>query len=164
MIARLFRFVIDPGPSLNLPPLGRYGSAIILTWGRVWLGLPFLKAGLHRLGSWEAQSFLFTEIHPVPFLPAAIAAPLTTGAELVLGALLLLGLTGRLAAAGLGVMAASLFFVIGRTVQGMENGIAVAGEQIPWMIIAIVLIVAGPGLLSLDALIARRRQRVGRAG
>lgn len=164
MIARIFRFVIDPGPSLTLPAIGRYGSAIILTWGRFWLGLPFLKAGLHRLGTWDAQSFLFSEIHPVPLLPAVIAAPLTTGAELVLGALLLLGLAGRLAAAGLGVMAASLFFVIGRTYQGIENGIAVAGEQIPWMIISIVLIVAGPGLLSLDAVIARRRQRVGKAG
>lgn len=163
MIVRLFRFVIDPGPSLSLPVVSRYATAIILTGGRIWLGMPFLKAGLHRLGSWDAQSFLFTEIHPVPFLPAAIAAPLTTGAELVLGALLLLGLTGRLAAAGLGVMAASLFFVIGRTVQGMENGIAVAGEQIPWMIIAIVLIVAGPGLLSLDAFIARRWRRADKA-
>jgi putative oxidoreductase len=164
MIKELFRFVIDPGPSLKLPAIGRYGSVIILTWGRFWLGLPFLKAGLHRLGTWDAQSFLFSEIHPVPLLPAVIAAPLTTGAELVLGALLLLGLAGRLAAAGLGVMAASLFFVIGRTSQGIENGIAVAGEQIPWMIISIVLIVAGPGLLSLDAVIARRRQRVGKAG
>lgn len=164
MIKELFRFVIDPGPTLALPAIGRYGSAIILALGRVWLGLPFLKAGLHRLGTWDAQSFLFTEIHPVPFLPALVAAPLTTGAELVLGALLLLGLAGRLGAAGLGVMAASLFFIIGRTSQGIENGIAVAGEQIPWMIIAIVLVVAGPGLLSLDAFIARRRLRGGMAG
>jgi len=164
MIVKMFRFVIDPGPSLKLSPLSCYGSAIILTCCRFWLGLPFLKAGLHRLGSWDAQSFLFTEIHPVPFLPAAIAAPLTTGAELVLGALLLLGLAGRFAAVGLGVMAASLFFVIGRTSQGIENGIAVAGEQIPWMIVSIVLIVAGPGLLSLDAVIARQRSRAGMAG
>ncbi|WP_051329849.1 DoxX family protein [Niveispirillum irakense] len=152
---RLFHFLIDPGPTLGLRPLPRLVTALALLAGRVWLALPFLRAGLHRLNSWDSQAYLFTEIHPVPFLPATISAPLTTGAEIVLGLALIAGLGGRAAAAGLGVMAAALFLVIGRTPQGLENGIALAGEQVPWIAAALVLTILGPGLLSLDA--ARRR-------
>lgn len=148
---RLFHFLTSPGPTMGLRPLPRLGAALALLAGRVWLAMPFLQAGLHRLTRWDAQDYLFTEVHPVPFLPAAVAAPLTTGAEIVLGLALIAGLAGRGAAAGLGVMAAALFLVIGRTPQGMENGIALAGEQVPWIAVAVVLTILGPGLLSLDA-------------
>lgn len=157
---KLLRYLTDPGPTLRLAPVPRYASALALAALRIWLALPFTMAGFHRLGNWEGQSFLFTEIHPVPYLPAAIAAPLTTGAEILLGLALIAGLAGRAAAAGLGIMAASLYLVIGRTPQGLENGIAVASEQIPWIAGALVLVVLGSGLLSLDAVFRRRRPRL----
>ncbi|MFV3127208.1 DoxX family membrane protein [Niveispirillum sp. KHB5.9] len=157
MIRPLLQFLTDPGPSMRTSPPVKWGVALFLAFGRWWLAWPFLTAGWHRVLTWDSQEFLFTEVHPVPFLPAVLAAPLTTGAEIALGLSLLLGLAGRAGAAGLAVMAATLFLVIGRTPQGMENGIAIAAEQIPWIMVGAVLFVSGPGLLSLDAALRRFR-------
>ncbi|OYQ32349.1 hypothetical protein CHU95_16220 [Niveispirillum lacus] len=151
LIRRLALFLTDPGPTLRLRPLARQVLGAGLLLARLWLAWPFATAGWHRVFTWDAQAFLFTDIHPVPLLPAAIAAPLTTGAEIVLSLLLILGLAGRVGAAGLGVMAATLFLVIGQTPQGVENGIAIAAEQIPWILVAGVLFVLGPGTWSIDA-------------
>lgn len=151
LIRALAHFLTDPGPTMRAAPPLRLIAGAGLALGRVWLAWPFATAGWHRVFTWDAQEFLFTEVHPVPFLSAAIAAPMTTGAEILLSLLLILGLAGRVGAAGLAVMAATLFLVIGRTPQGVENGIAVAAEQIPWVLAGIVLFLLGPGILSLDA-------------
>jgi putative oxidoreductase len=150
MIRPLLCFLTAPGPTTHAAAPVRWGGAVLLLLGRLWLAWPYATAGWHRVFSWDAQAFLFTDVHPVPFVPAIIAAPMTTGAEIVLSLLLGLGLAGRVGAAGLAVMSATLFFVIGQTPQGMENGIAIAAEQIPWMIVGAVLFLSGPGLLSLD--------------
>lgn len=156
MIRTLFTFLTDPGPTVRFTsPIAKWTSSLALVAGRLWLGCPFANAGCHRLVTWDAQEFLFTEVHPVPFLPASIAAPLTTGAELALGFLLLAGLGGRVGALGLAVMSAALYFVIGHTPQGEENGIAIASEQIPWIIIGLALFLTGPGMLSIDAIVKR---------
>lgn len=159
MIKRLLCFLTDPGPTANAPWTLRGPAALMLLAGRIWLAWPFATAGWHRVFTWDAQEFLFTEVHPVPLLPAVIAAPLTTGAEIALSLSLILGLAGRVGAAGLAVMAATLFLVIGRTPQGIENGIAIASEQVPWMLVGGALFLLGPGALSTDAL-ARRFLRV----
>lgn len=153
MIRSLLRFLVDPGPTVGAASPVRWAGGLLLLAGRVWLAWPFATAGWHRVFTWDSQVFLFTDVHPVPFLPAAIAAPLTTGAEIVLSLLLALGLGGRVGAAGLAVMSAVLFLVIGRTPQGIENGIAIAAEQIPWIMVGLVLFLTGPGLLSLDAVL-----------
>ncbi|MFV3075420.1 DoxX family protein [Niveispirillum fermenti] len=151
MIRPLLHFLTDPGPTARAAPPLKWGVAALLLLGRWWLAWPFITAGWHRLFTWDSQAFLFTDIHPVPLLPAAVAAPLTTGAEIALGLSLLLGLGGRVGAAGLAVMAAVLFLVIGRTPQGMESGIAIAEEQIPWIMAGTALFLSGPGSMSLDA-------------
>lgn len=151
MIHTTLRFLVDPGPTVGSAALVRWGGGLLLLAGRLWLAWPFATAGWHRVFTWDSQAFLFTDVHPVPFLPAGISAPLTTGAEIVLSLLLALGLAGRVGAVGLAVMSAVLFLVIGRTPQGIENGIAIAAEQIPWIMVGLVLFLTGPGLLSLDA-------------
>lgn len=152
MLIRTFvSFLTDPGPTLRARPPLRLAAGAGLALGRVWLAWPFATAGWHRVVTWDAQEFLFTDVHPVPLLPAVISAPLTTGAEIVLSLLLILGLAGRVGAAGLAVMAATLFLIIGRTPQGVENGIAIAAEQIPWILVGGALFLLGPGILSLDA-------------
>lgn len=151
MIRSTLRFLVDPGPTVGAAGPVRWGCAVLLLLGRLWLAWPFATAGWHRVFTWDSQAFLFTDVHPVPFLPAVTAAPLTTGAEIVLSLLLALGLAGRVGAAGLAVMSAVLFLVIGRTPEGIENGIAIAAEQIPWIMVGLVLFLTGPGLLSLDA-------------
>lgn len=151
LIRHLVSFLTDPGPSLRVSPPLRVAAGAVLALGRFWLAWPFATAGWHRVFTWDSQEFLFTDVHPVPLLPAAIAAPLTTGAEILLSLLLILGLAGRVGAAGLAVMAAVLFLVIGQTPQGVENGIAVAAEQVPWFLVGCGLFVLGPGIISLDA-------------
>lgn len=158
LIRGLALFLTDPGPTQQARRPARLAAGAGLALARVWLAWPFAMAGWHRVLSWDVQEFLFTDIHPVPFVPAVMAAPLTTGAEIVLSLLLILGLAGRLGAAGLAVMAATLFLVIGQTPQGTENGIAVAAEQIPWILVGGVLFVLGPGTLSVDAVVRSWRR------
>lgn len=151
LIHDLALFLTDPGPTLRARQPLALATGTGLALARLWLAWPFATAGWHRVITWDAQEYLFTDIHPVPLLPAVIAAPLTTGSEIVLSLLLILGLAGRVGAAGLAVMAATLFLVIGQTPQGMENGIAIAAEQIPWILVGGALFVLGPGFLSMDA-------------
>lgn len=154
-LTRLAAQVLDPGPVDRLPALSRIGGGLLLLAGRVWLGLAFLSSGLTRVDHWGSQNFLFTSIHPVPFLPADVAAVVTTGAELLLPAALIVGLLARPAALGLAVMAAAIYFVIGQTPEGMENGIAIASEQVPWMAVGLAITVFGAGPFSIDALVSR---------
>ncbi|MEQ8968058.1 MAG: DoxX family protein [Azospirillaceae bacterium] len=129
-------------------------SAVLLA-ARFWLAEPFFRAGLARAQSWGSQSFLFEHIHPVPFLSPGLAALVTTAAELVLPVALVLGVLGRLSALGLAVMAATIFFVVGQTPQGQENGIAIAAEQIPWMLVGLAIFIVGPGRIAIDEAIRR---------
>lgn len=125
-----------------------WGASAGLLGLRLFLALPFWNAGQARLNSWGSQSFLFEYEHPLPLLSPTQAAYLTTGAELVLPVLLILGLFGRLAGLGLAIMAATIFFVIG-------GAYAIAAEQMPWMLAGLVIFLAGSGRLSVDHLVAR---------
>ena len=148
--------LFDPGPVARWSlPAGLAGGLALLA-ARLWLGWAFFSAGLTRVSNWGSQSFLFESIHPVPFLPPEVAAPVTTAAELLLPVALALGLLARPAALGLAVMAATIYFVVGQTPQGLENGIALAEEQFPWIAVGLLLAAVGPGPLSLDALAKRR--------
>lgn len=129
----------------NLPTLWQDVATII---ARFYLAIPFWNAGNVRLSSWDSQAFLFEWEHPLPLLSPSAAAWVTTAAELVLPVLLIVGLFGRLAALGLGIMAATIYFVIG-------GAYAIGPEQFPWMAAGLILFLTGPGRISLDHLIAR---------
>lgn len=116
---------------------------------RLYLAYVFGLSGLARWesyqnGSWDDQIFLFAEEHPVPNVPAEIAAPLTTGAELLLPLLLILGLFGRFAAAGLLVMA----LTIELTYQAHP-------QHWLWMALAASILIKGPGPIAADNLLLR---------
>lgn len=149
------RLVLDPGPVARWSQPGRTLGGLAQLAARFWLGWAFLTTGLHRVETWGSQAFLFGSVHPVPFLPAEVAAVVTTGAELLLPTLLILGLLARPAALGLAAMAATIYFVVGRTPEGLENGIALASEQFPWMAVGLALAALGAGPFSLDALLRR---------
>ncbi|MEX2630576.1 MAG: DoxX family protein [Tistlia sp.] len=153
---RLGSRLLDPGPVARWPQPGRVLGGLALLALRLWLGWAFLKTGLHRLDSWSSQPFLFRSVHPVPLLEAEVAALVTTGAELLLPVALMLGLLARPAALGLAVMAATIYFVVGQTPEGLENGIALAAEQFPWMAAGLLVAALGAGPLSLDALVRPR--------
>lgn len=137
-------------------PIGQalqaYAQPLVLLVARLWMAKIFFDAGWSRVTNWGSQGFLFEQIHPVPFLPASLAAPVTTFGELSLAILLAFGLLGRLSAAGLLVMTMTIQWVVAATPQGMENGIAHPSHYL-WMLIFAILIAVGPGKLSLDRLL-----------
>jgi len=125
---------------------------------RVALAVPFFKSGLTKWDGFLQLSggaiFLFTQEFKLHILggqfayPFPIAAAWLAGlAEIVLPALLVLGLGTRFAALGLLFMTA----VIQLTVpEGWAN------FHLPWAGMALALIVWGGGRFALDALVASR--------
>lgn len=155
---RLTRLALHPGPVARWSQPAWMLGGLLLLAARLWLGWAFLSAGLHRLSTWGSQGFLFGSVHPVPYLEAEVAAVVTTAAELLLPTALILGLLTRPAALGLAIMAATIYFVVGQTPEGIENGIALASEQFPWMAVGLGIAALGAGPLSLDALLRRRSE------
>ena len=135
--------------------LDSYARPVVLLVARLWMAKVFFDSGLARVNNWGSQEFLFSNIHPVPFLPASLAAPVTTAAELVLPVLLAVGLLGRLSAGGLLVMTMVIQWVVAATPAGLENGIGNPAHYF-WMILLALLVVVGPGKLSLDSVLFRR--------
>jgi putative oxidoreductase len=125
---------------------------------RIALALPFMRSGLTRwdgfLSLSEGQLFLFEEqfkLHilgnqyPLPFPDAT--AYVVGVLEILLPTLLFLGLATRVAAAGLLAMTCVIQLV---APDGWAN------FHLYWAAISTTLITLGPGLLSLDGLIAAR--------
>lgn len=126
-----------------------FGAPVLDLAMRLYLGNAFWKSGILRFQDWQngqfsKQIFLFQHEHPVPGLDPAMAATLTTGAELILPVLLVLGLFGRFAAAGLLVMTAVIELTYGHF-----------DVHILWAFLALNLFIRGPGKLSLDSLILK---------
>jgi putative oxidoreductase len=71
---------------------------------RLFLANVFFKSGLTKIQSWDSTLYLFSDVYSVPLLPSEVAAYMATGAELGLSVLLVLGLFGRFAAAGLSIL------------------------------------------------------------
>ncbi|MEM7443108.1 MAG: DoxX family protein [Pseudomonadota bacterium] len=147
---KFFGLIFGRGPFDGLADMPAWILGLVLLAPRIWLAIPFWDAGQIRLASFSRQPMFFQAIHPVPFLDPSTAAYLTTGAEIILPVLLVFGFFGRWAALGLAVMAATIFFIVGQTPQGMQNGIAIASEQFPWMFVGLALFVIGPGRVSID--------------
>ncbi|MCI5060135.1 MAG: DoxX family protein [Alphaproteobacteria bacterium] len=126
------------------------GSPLFDLLARAYVGLIFFKSGQSRFdsflnGTWEDQIFLFSEEHPVPGIPGEIAAVMATGGELILPVLLVLGLFGRFAAAGLLVMTATIEFTYLHST-----------DHILWAFLLGMIFIKGAGKLSLDHLLIRK--------
>lgn len=99
----------------------------------------------------DTTTFLFEEEYAGVPIPADIAAPLATYAEFFLPLLLLLGLGSRIAAAGLVVMTLIIQFFVYPD--------AWWNPHMSWFAMGLILIVFGPGRLSLDHLIGKARHK-----
>ena len=138
---------------------GRLESVFLLAV-RLWVGWDFFKSGLIKIGSWPTTLFLFREEYHTPLLPPAVAAVAGTTGELVFPLLLFVGLAGRLSALGLtavNVMAVVSYAHVLLT-EGFEAALA---QHYLWGFALLVLIVFGPGKLSLDYLGARHGGQLG---
>jgi putative oxidoreductase len=118
---------------------------------RLWMADIFFRSGLLKIQNLSGAIFLFTDVHPVPFLAPWLAAYLVTTIELVCPTLLALGLAARLAALPMLAMALVIQFVVGSADPAFY-----LTEHYYWMFLLAVIITKGPGRLSLDHLLARR--------
>ncbi|MEW6314011.1 MAG: DoxX family protein [Pseudomonadota bacterium] len=116
---------------------------------RLYLADVFFKSGLTKIQSWDSTLYLFNEEYHVPLLPPEAAAWLATGAELGLPVLLVLGLFGRFAAAG-------LFILNGVAVISYpELSEAGVNQHLSWGLLLAVLLISR-GRWSLDTWLERR--------
>ena len=122
---------------------------------RLYVGHAFFLSGLTKIRNWDTTLALFMDEYHVPLLPANVAAVMGTAGELVLPVLLVLGLAGRFAAAGLFVINAvavvSLMDIAGPALQ----------QHVFWGSLLIGLLLWGPGRWSLDRFVAPRLAALG---
>jgi putative oxidoreductase len=130
--------------------LGRFPLSIILLAGRIGVGATFFRAGLLKYNSWEFTIRLFEEEYRVPLLPAETAARIATVQELTIPIFLFLGLATRVATLPLlGMIAVIQTFVYPNAYS----------DHLVWGAILVLVLTRGPGVFSLDHLIARAYQK-----
>jgi len=117
---------------------------------RLYVARVFFLSGLTKIQDWETTMLLFQEEYQVPLLPPGVAAVAGTAGELVLPVLLALGLGGRFAALGLGVVNAVA------VVSLSEIAPAALMQHVLWGSLLALLALWGPGRWSVDAIIGRR--------
>ncbi|MEY4056139.1 MAG: hypothetical protein RL519_1474 [Pseudomonadota bacterium] len=136
---------------------GKFPESLVLLFVRVVLAGIFWRSGQTKVveGSWftlnDTTVELFrTEYAGVP-LPPELAAPMANAAEHILPALLVAGLFTRFSALGL----------IGMTlvIQIFVYPDAWWAEHSLWIGLALILVLRGGGLLSLDTLLVRSSRK-----
>lgn len=131
--------------------LERWGTPLFQLVLRLYVAEVFFRAGVLKLLDWSATLYLFDNVYAVPVLPPHLAAVMGTGGETLLPILLVLGLAGRFAAAGVFVtnlMAAISFPDI--------SDLGLQDHKL-WGLMLLVLVFFGPGPLSIDHWIKRHR-------
>jgi putative oxidoreductase len=131
--------------------LQRYAAPVFDLAVRLWIGLVFFRSGVEKVRDWDATVFLFTEEYKLPLLPPDVAAVLGAANELIMPALLFVGLAARLATLPLIAMTCVIQFVLGAGMPAYEST-----EHVYWLFLLGMVLIRGPGRLSLDHLIARR--------
>lgn len=117
---------------------------------RIYVARVFFLSGLTKLRDWDTTLLLFREEYRVPLLSPEWAAVAGTLGETVLPVLLVLGLGGRVAAAG-------LFVVNAVAVISLPEIAEAAWQQhLFWGCLLAGLVLWGPGRWSADAWLRRR--------
>ena len=127
---------------------------LLLLAARLYVSMVFFRAGLLKLADWSSTLALFHDTYKVPVLPPELAAYVGTFGEVVFPVLIVLGLAGRFSAAAL--------FVV--NVMAVASYLDLFGFECPaginshyyWGAILLMLVVFGPGKLSLDTLVLKR--------
>lgn len=139
-----------------MPPIRRLIAGLealqplALLAARLTVAQAFFLSGLTKIRSWETTLALFEDEYHVPLLPPELAAWLGTAGELVLPVLLVLGLGGRFAAAGLSVV--NVVAVLSLA----EIAPAALQQHQFWGALLVAVLLWGPGRWSADAWLAPR--------
>ncbi|MFZ2540474.1 MAG: DoxX family protein [Gallionella sp.] len=121
---------------------------------RLFLANVFFKSGLTKIKTWDSTLYLFSDVYQVPLLDPEVAAWLATGAELGLPMLLVIGMFGRFAAAGLFIL--NVVAVISYYSELSEVGL---NQHLYWGMLLAVLLIISRGKWSLDTLLEWRLQK-----
>jgi len=152
--ALALRAFTDPGlrPTRLPAPLdallGHLQSLALLA-ARLYVARIFFMSGLTKLRDWSSTLALFNDYYQVPLLPPTLAAYLGTAAELAIPVLLVLGLAGRFAGAGLFVV--NLMAAL--SLPGEDLSPAGAAQHMLWGVLALLIALWGAGRWSADRLI-----------
>lgn len=127
---------------------------LLLLATRLHVGWAFVKSGWLKITDWPSTLALFEYEYRTPLLSPAAAAFAGTAGELVLGGLVMLGLLGRVGALGLSAVNALAVVAYGHVLlaEGFEAALA---QHVLWGFMLLVLVVTGPGALSIDRLLGR---------
>lgn len=136
--------------------LEQWGGALLGLSLRAYLGLIFFKAGLTKIADWDSTVSLFQNEYQVPLLAPHLAAALGTTGELLLPLLLWAGFMSRPAALGLFIV--NLMAVISYPLLFTYDCPAALNDHRYWGILLLVLVVFGPGRMSVDAMAAKSLQ------
>ena len=134
--------------------LSRYASPVFDVVVRLFIANVFFKSGLTKIKDWDITVSLFADEYQVPVLPPEVAAALGTTFELAMPVFLVLGLGARVAALPLLGMACVIQFVLGAANPDYDNPM-----HFYWMFLLGMVIIKGPGPISLDHLIRARLNR-----
>jgi putative oxidoreductase len=121
---------------------------------RLYVANVFFRSGLLKIDNWDGTLYLFENEYKVPLLAPAAAAWLGTFAELFFPVLLALGLATRFAAFSLfvfNIVAVISFWHV------LSQNQAALNSHWYWSVLLAVTLFHGPGKLSLDYWIWKRR-------
>jgi putative oxidoreductase len=136
---------------------GRFGEGLALLFTRIVLAAPFWFSGRTKveegslLAISDVQYIIFeNEFSGLP-LPSSLAVPMATYAEFFFPILLVLGLATRFSALSLLIMTLMIQFFVFPDAWWTAHAF--------WAALAVILISRGPGIISLDAILASRRAK-----
>jgi putative oxidoreductase len=117
---------------------------LALLAARVYVALVFFRSGLTKIRDWDTTMLLFQEEYRVPLLSPTVAAWMGTAGELVLPVLLIAGLGGRFAAAGLGIVNVVAVLSLAEVPEAALQG------HVFWGSLLAAVMLWGPGRWSAD--------------
>lgn len=123
---------------------------LLLLGFRLYVARVFFMSGLTKIQDWSVTIALFTDEYHVPLLPPSLAALMGTATELGMPVLLALGLATRF-----GAFVLFFFNIIAVISYAALPDIAVK-DHVLWGTMTLVVLLFGPGRISLDHFIVRR--------